>query len=151
MAFLRRPADLDRAEWLARWQGGHTRVAIDTQSTFGYVQNVVVRALTPGAPAFDGIVEELFPAAALTDFHVFFDTGGSDAELGRRMTAMTESVARFSGPDAELDVVPTSRYVLVSPVHPAEQRAPATPSRRRAGALRQALASAAIWSPDFLE
>jgi hypothetical protein len=115
VALLRRPAELDRAEWLARWQGDHTRVAIDTQSTFGYVQNVVVRAVTPDAPAIDGIVEELFPAAALTDFHVFFDTGGSDAELGRRMTAMTDSVARFSGPDAVLDVVPTSRYVLASP------------------------------------
>jgi hypothetical protein len=115
VAFLRRPADLDRAEWLARWQGSHTSVALETQSTFGYVQNVVVRALTPDAPPFDGIVEELFPAGALTDFHVFFDTGGSDVELGRRMTAMTDSVARFSGPDAELDVVPTSRYELVSP------------------------------------
>jgi hypothetical protein len=115
VAFLRRPDDLDRAEWLARWQGGHTKVALETQSTFGYVQNVVVRALTPDAPTFDGIVEELFPAGALTDFHVFFDTGGSDAELGRRMTAMTDSVARFSGPDALLDVVPTSRYVLASP------------------------------------
>lgn len=115
VAFLRRPEHLHQAEWLARWQGAHTQVAIDTQSTFGYVQNVVVRALTPDAPVFDGIVEELFPAAALTDFHVFFDTGGSDAELGRRMTAMTESVAHFSGADAPLDVVPTSRYVLASP------------------------------------
>lgn len=118
VAFLRRPEHLDQAEWLARWQGGHTQVAIETQSTFGYIQNVVVRALTPDAPAFDGIVEELFPAEALTDFHVFFDTGGSDAELGRRMTAMTESVAHFSGPDAPIDVVPTSRYVLASPFVP---------------------------------
>ncbi len=65
--------------------------------------------LTPDAPVVDGIVEELFPAAALTDFHVFFDTGGSDAELGRRMTAMTDSVARFSGPDARSTWSPTSR------------------------------------------
>ena len=118
VAFLRRPAELSQADWLARWQGGHTQVAIDTQSTFGYVQNVVVRALTPHAPPFDGIVEELFPLEALADLHAFFDTGGSDAELGRRMTAMTESVARFSGTDAPLDVVPTSRYVLASPFAP---------------------------------
>ena len=51
----------------------------------------------------------------MTDFHVFFDTGGSDDELHRRMTAMTTSVANFSGDDAPLDVVPTSRYVLTSP------------------------------------
>ncbi len=111
-AFLRRPGHLDQAEWLRRWQGQHTEVAVTTQSTFGYVQNVVVRAVTPDAPAFDGIVEELFPAAAMTDFHVFFDTGGSDQELHRRMTTMTTSVANFSGDDAPLDVVPTSRYVL---------------------------------------
>lgn len=115
IALLRRPADLDPATWLDRWQGDHTQVAVDTQSTFGYVQNVVVRAVTPDAPAIDGIVEELFPADALTDFHAFFDTGGSDDELGRRMAAMTDSVARFSGAQAVLDVVPTSRYVCSSP------------------------------------
>lgn len=38
-----------------------TPVAVETQSTFGYVQNVVARRLTPDAPAIDGIVEELFP------------------------------------------------------------------------------------------
>lgn len=118
VAFLRRPAHLEQAEWLARWQGQHTRVAIDTQSTFGYVQDVVVRALTPDAPVFDGIVEELFPIEALADLHAFFDTGGDDAELGRRLAAMTESVERFSGPDAPLDVVPASRYVLSSPFAP---------------------------------
>ncbi|CAN5574944.1 EthD domain-containing protein [soil metagenome] len=115
LAFLRRPAELDREEWLDRWQGSHTSIALETQSTFGYVQNVVVRPLTDDAPAIDGIVEELFPEAAMTDFHVFFDTGGSNEELGRRMTAMTTSVAHFSGEDALLDVAPTSRYVVSSP------------------------------------
>ena len=32
IALLRRPADLDEATWLTRWQGGHTSVAIETQS-----------------------------------------------------------------------------------------------------------------------
>jgi hypothetical protein len=114
VAFLRRPAELDQATWLERWQGRHTSVALETQSTFGYVQNVVVRPVTAGAPVIDGIVEELFPDEAMTDFHVFFDTGGSDEELMRRMTAMTESVAAFSGENAVLDVVPSSRYVLAS-------------------------------------
>lgn len=112
MALLRRPDDLDPATWLHRWQGEHTRIAVDLQSTMGYVQNVVVRPVTPDAPPIDGIVEELFPAEAMADLHVFFDTGRDDAELGRRMTAMTDSVANFSGPDAVLDVVPTSRFVL---------------------------------------
>ena len=50
IALLRRPAELDPADWLRRWHLDHTRVAIDTQGTFGYTQNVVVRALTDGAP-----------------------------------------------------------------------------------------------------
>lgn len=114
IALLRRPADLDRAAWLAAWQGRHTEVAIEVQSTFGYVQQAVVRPLTPDAPPVDAIVEELFPLEALTDLHAFFATGGDDDELGRRMGAMGASVARF-GADRDLDVVATSRYVLATP------------------------------------
>ncbi len=54
LAFLRRPERLTRDAWLDAWQNGHSQLAIDTQSTFGYAQNVVVRPLTPEAPAFDG-------------------------------------------------------------------------------------------------
>ena len=113
IAFLRRPADMPPDAWIAAWHDGHTQVAIDTQSTFGYVQNVVARPLTPDAPAVDGIVEELFPAEALTDMHAFFDAP-DDAELARRMGVMAESTARF-GADRALDLVPTSRYVLSTP------------------------------------
>lgn len=115
VAVLRRPDELDPITWLERWQGGHTEIAITTQSTVGYVQNVVVRPVTDDAPTVHGIVEELFPIEALTDFHVFFDTGGDDAELARRLEAMTASVATFSGSDAVLDVVPTSRYGFGAP------------------------------------
>ena len=72
IALLRRPAELDQATWLTRWQRDHTSVAIETQSTFGYTQNWVVRTLTPGAPGIAGIVEELFPTEAITDLKAFF-------------------------------------------------------------------------------
>jgi hypothetical protein len=117
IALLRRPVELSPETWRERWQGHHTRVAIDTQSTFGYTQNLVVRAVTPDAPAIDAIVEELFPIEALADLHTFFDTGGDDEELGRRLTAMTTSTAAF-GADRDLDVIPTSRYLLSSPFPP---------------------------------
>lgn len=113
IAFLRRPADMAPDAWIAAWLDDHTDVAIDTQSTFGYVQNVVARRLTPDAPAIDGIVEELFPTAALADLHAFFDAA-DDADLSRRMGRMAESTARF-GADRALDLVPTSRYVLSTP------------------------------------
>ncbi|MBB3041420.1 EthD domain-containing protein [Nocardioides soli] len=110
VAVLRRPAELDRAEWLRRWMVEHTAVGIRTQATFGYVQNVVHEPLTPGAPRIDGIVEELFPAAAVTDMHAFYGSGGDDAELGRRITELMASVARI-GADRDLDLVPTGRYL----------------------------------------
>jgi hypothetical protein len=114
LAFLRRPDRLTREQWLDAWQNGHSQLAIDTQSTFGYTQNVVVRPLTDGAPAFDGIVEELFPTEALTDLHAFFDAVGDDAMLTKNMTLMGESTARF-GASENIDVVPTSQYVFTTP------------------------------------
>ncbi len=54
VAFLEKPEKLDYATWLERWQGEHTATAIETQRTFLYVQNVLVRALTPARTAVDG-------------------------------------------------------------------------------------------------
>lgn len=110
LAFLRRPPDMAHPAWIDAWHNGHTDVAIETQSTFGYVQNVVVRPLTRDAPAIDAIVEELFPTAALTSLHAFFDAADDD-ELAANMARMGDSVARF-GADRSLDVVPTSQYVI---------------------------------------
>lgn len=109
VAFLRRPDELDHAEWLRRWLDDHTQVAIDTQATFGYVQNIVERPLTEDIPPVAAIVEELFPMAAVSDIHAFYGSGGDQRELERRMTLMLESVSRF-GADRHLDVVRTSRY-----------------------------------------
>jgi EthD domain len=110
IALLRRPAGMTPAEWIDAWHNGHTDVANETQSTFGYVQNVVARPLTPGAPDIDGIVEELFPIEALTSLHAFF-AAADDDELNRNLARMTESTARF-GADRDIDVIPTSRYVM---------------------------------------
>lgn len=110
LAFLRRPAAMSPAEWRADWLGRHTTVAIETQGTFGYVQNPVVEPVTDGAPDVAGVVEELFPMAGMTDSHAFYGSGGDEAELERRFTRLMESVARF-GADQGLDLVPTSRYV----------------------------------------
>lgn len=113
IALLRRPADIDAPTWLHRWHVDHTPVAIATQATFGYVQNTVIRALTPGAPAVDGIVEELFPPEAVADLHAFFGAS-DDAELARRMQAMVASTDAF-GASSNIDTVPTGRYLWRSP------------------------------------
>ncbi len=113
VALLRRPSGLDRETWLARWQLDHTTVAIETQATFGYTQNVVWRALTPGSPTIDGIVEELFPEQAVTDLRAFFGAA-DDADLADRMSRMIASTSAF-GANENIDTVPTSRYVLRTP------------------------------------
>ncbi|MBZ5737629.1 EthD domain-containing protein [Nocardioides mangrovi] len=110
VAILRRPAELERAEWLRRWMVEHTPIAIRTQATFGYVQNIVQGAVTPDAPAVDAFVEELFPSAGATDMHAFYGSRGDDAELNRRLTELMASVARI-GADHDLDLVPSSRYL----------------------------------------
>ncbi|WGY00033.1 hypothetical protein QI633_15970 [Nocardioides sp. QY071] len=109
LAFLRRPAAMPHAAWLADWLDRHTQVAIDTQGTFGYVQNPVVAHLTDGGRDVAGIVEELFPMAAMADQHAFYGSGGDDEELQRRFTMLMDSCARFGAAEG-LDLVPTSRY-----------------------------------------
>jgi hypothetical protein len=114
VVFLRKPAGLEHADWLAIWKDSHTSVAIETQSTFGYRQNLVVRELGGDSMPFDAIVEENFPPAAMESDHAFYDTGGDEALLQQRATVMLESCARFI--DFEhIDVIPMSEY-LIQPV-----------------------------------
>ena len=107
---LTRPSHLSWSEWRQAWQGKHTSVAINTQSTFRYVQNVVFRPVTAGAPPYAAIVEECFPIEAATDLHVFFDAVGDEARLARHMAAMSESCDRFM--DGVAPVSWTSEWVF---------------------------------------
>jgi hypothetical protein len=113
IALLRRPAHLDQTTWLTRWQRDHTPVAIATQATFGYTQNWVVRTLTPDAPAIAAIVEELFPAGAISDLKAFFGAA-DDNDLQDRVSRMITSTTAF-GANENIDTVPTSRYVFKTP------------------------------------
>ena len=81
-------------EFLERWHVEHRRVALETQPTFSYVRNEIVRALTPGAPPWAAIVEETFPIGALTDPKVFY-AAKSDEDLRARMARMMASCQRF--------------------------------------------------------
>jgi hypothetical protein len=109
VAVLRRPEHMTREDYLEYWQVHHTPIAIRTQNTSGYIQNIVEESLTPNSPEIAAIVEEHFPMAALTDPHAFYGSGGDEAELNRRMSELMTSVAKF-GADQGLDLVPTSRY-----------------------------------------
>jgi hypothetical protein len=111
IAFLEKPDRLTYGEWLDLWQGHHTRVGIETQSTFLYIQNAVVRAVTEDAPPWVAIVEEGFPREALTDQKVFYDAGDSDEKLEENRRRMVESCMRFIEFD-HLESHMFSQYVL---------------------------------------
>ena len=56
-----------------------------------------------------GIVEECFPAAAMTDPGVFYDARGDSRLLKQRRQRMIESCSRFLD-FSSLVVLPTSEY-----------------------------------------
>ena len=97
---------------MSHWHDHHTQVAIDTQATSRYLQNLVVRPLTAGAPPCTAVVEEAFPEEAMTDQSVFFDAVGDDERLKSNADALMSSVMAFLEFDL-IDVVPTSEYAVL--------------------------------------
>ena len=117
IAFIRKPAELSRADWQHYWLGEHTQLAIDTQSTFAYRQNVIANTLPYSKPQQDSwqtmhaIVEENFPAPAMTSREYFFAAQGDPALFEQRQQDMLQSCMRFIDFTA-FDCVPMSQYVI---------------------------------------
>jgi hypothetical protein len=86
---------LAKDEFIRLWYEVQRDTALETQSTFGYVRNEIVRALTPDAPRWDAIVEENFPLGALDDPAVFYDAAGDPAKLRQNQERMFRAVQRF--------------------------------------------------------
>src|SRR5262249_26882785 len=98
-------------EFIHRWHTEHRKVALETQSTFAYVRNEIVRALTPDAPAWAAVVEESFPIEALTDQAVWYAAVGSPERLQQNRRRMMESCLAFLALD-RVDSHPMSEYVF---------------------------------------
>ncbi len=115
VAMFKRPQHLTHEQWLDIWLNSHTQVAMATQSTFSYRQNIVMALLasasagTEHGPVYDAIVEEQFPAAAMTDRAVFFGARGDAALYRANEKAMVESVMRFVDFSA-FECVPMSEF-----------------------------------------
>lgn len=109
VVLLGRPPRLAQQDWLAVWQGSHTQIAIDTQATFLYVQNVIVRPVTYAAPHYDAIVEEGFPEAAMTSWEAFYDASDDADRFQSNQKKMIESCVRFIDFD-KIDAFSSSRY-----------------------------------------
>jgi hypothetical protein len=108
---LQRPPRLTHEAWFDYWQKVHAQIGIEIQSTFRYVQNIVVRRLTYDAPVIDAVVEECFPTEAMTDPHMFYNVPGDEAAYQARFQQMMDSCNRFIDFD-RIEVLLTSEYVL---------------------------------------
>jgi len=112
IACLERPERMPWEAWIEQWHGPHRRVALETQCTFHYVRNVVVRALTPAAPPWSGIVEEGFPADAITDPMIWYKGDGSADVMKANLRRMVESCQKFLDLD-RVESHPLSEYRLI--------------------------------------
>jgi hypothetical protein len=108
VVFLQKPPRLTSEQWLETWLESHTSIAIETQQTFGYRQNIVVRKLTEGAPLWDAIVEENFPPEAIGDQDAFYRRD-TPAQLSENQKRMYQSCVRFIDFD-KMGRLPTSEY-----------------------------------------
>ncbi len=95
VAFLERPSWIGWGDWLTAWLDEHRSVALETQSSHAYVRNVVVRRLSPDAPAWSGIVEEGFAADTVTDLMRWYRAEGSPERFEKNLERMLESCQRF--------------------------------------------------------
>jgi len=106
---IEQPDRLTYDAWIAHWHGHHKEVALETQCTFLYIRNVVVRALTADAPPWAGIVEEGFPAEAVTDPRIWYRADGSEERFRANLQRMIESVNAFLDVD-HIESHPMSQY-----------------------------------------
>jgi len=109
IALITKPPRLTYEGWLEIWLRDQTKVAVETQSTFYYCQNIVNRRLTHGAPDWHAIVEECFPIEALTDPQAYFAAAGDPARYQENLDRMMKNCGRFLDFD-KIDVIMTSEY-----------------------------------------
>ncbi len=103
------PERLSREVFIARWHDSHTPLALEVHPLWRYVRNVVARVLTPGAPAFAGIVEEHVRAPEDLLDPIRFYGGPERAE--RNMARILEDARSFLDLEQVISVV-TSAYIL---------------------------------------
>ena len=95
VAVFRKLPGITPEGFLEIWMRDQTKVGPETQDTFYYGQNIVVRPLTVDAPPLDGIVEECYPIEALTDHLVYWRANGSEETFRANLKRELDNVARF--------------------------------------------------------
>ena len=99
------------ADFIRHWHTTHRAVALETQCTYAYVRNEIVRSFAPDAPPWAAVVEEGFPADAVTDPMRWYRADGSEETYKRNFDRMMESCVAFLDL-ARIESHPMSEYVL---------------------------------------
>jgi hypothetical protein len=112
VVFLEKPKTMSTFDWFDHWTKFHTKIAIQTQSNFIYVQNTVVRPLQKESPSFIAIIEECFPLEAMTDPEVFYNAKNNPEQFAKHAQIMMDSCEKFID-FKKIEVIPTSRYRII--------------------------------------
>lgn len=113
VTLMERPRRLSREEWIRRC-GRQSSVSEAMQPRARYVRNVVITAVTPDAPRYEGIVEEAWPSARhVTNYFLFYGAGKNPLKLVWNMIVMLSSVTSFLDL-RHIRTTMTSEYILKS-------------------------------------
>jgi hypothetical protein len=113
VTLMERPRRLSHEEWVRRWHGRQSPMSEAMQPRARYVRNVVKNALTPGAPPFEGIVEEAWPSFEHVTNPFLFYGASNVFELVKNMAIMLRGVTSFLTL-WRIRTVMTSEYFLAS-------------------------------------
>jgi hypothetical protein len=108
VTLLRRRPDLPRDRFLTAWLEEHGQHALAVHPLWSYGRNVVEEALTPGAPPWDGIVEEQFRHRR--------DLLGPLRLFGGLRAAVPNAIATYRHLQTFLDLVALETY-LADEIH----------------------------------
>ncbi len=96
VAVFEKPESIPYQEWIDRWHLVQSAASGEIQPRTRYVRNEVVRALTPDAPPYKGIVEEAWPSGEhVTDPMLFFCAEGSEEKMIENINLMLKNVNAF--------------------------------------------------------
>jgi len=111
---LERPKRIPKDRWMRHWFNRQGPMSEKMQPRSRYVRNLVDEVLTPGAPPYEGIVEESWPSAKhMTNSFTFYGARNR-VELLKNMAIMMQSVAAFL-PIWKITSVTMSEYFIRSP------------------------------------
>jgi len=112
IVFLEKPTEMTEFDWFDHWTHHHTKIAIETQSNFTYIQNTIVRPLQNDSPNFIAVIEECFPSEAMSNPSIFYNADDDSERLLNNTKLMMESCSRFID-FQKIEVIPTSRYRMI--------------------------------------